>query len=158
MRIQSFNESDIAEVAGLFRETVRHINSNDYNPDQIETWASAVNDEEKFKERLLTSTTLVARIDDKIVGFINLLDNGHLDSLYVHKDFQRQGIASALLHAIEIMAKQSSHNLISTDASITALQFFKQMGFVLVKEQDVNFNGETYRNFMMEKNLQGEDG
>lgn len=153
MKVQPFSISDRSEVALLFRETVTYINSKDYSPDQIETWVKAVDDEEAFGKRLLSSIALVGRIGDKIVGFTNLLEDGHLDCLYVHKDFQRKGVASALLQAIETRARESSCNVMRTDASKTALPFFEQNGFVLVREQSVVFNGVTFENYVMEKNL-----
>ena len=153
MQIQAFKQTDTAELAGLFRETVRSINSRDYSTTQIEAWASAVDDEEGFRERLSSSDTLVACMEGRIVGFINLLNDGQLDCLYVHPEHQRQGIASALLKKLEARAREASHILLRTEASITALPFFRKHGFMLVREQDVAFGDETFRNFMMKKNL-----
>ena len=153
MQIQAFKQTDTAELAGLFRETVRSINSRDYSTTQIEAWASAVDDEEGFRERLSSSDTLVACMEGRIVGFINLLNDGQLDCLYVHPEHQRQGIASALLKKLEARAREASHILLRTEASITALPFFRKHGFMLVREQEVAFGDETFRNFMMKKNL-----
>ena len=53
-------------------------------------------------------------------------DTGYLDRLYVHKDYQGQGIATAICDALEQHALEQ-HTLVQTfhtAASITARPFF----------------------------------
>lgn len=78
---------------------------------------------EKFKTSLLCHETLVACINHQIVGFADMDKTGYLDHLYVHKDHQRKGIASALCDALE---KQSKALGFETHSSITACRFLKK--------------------------------
>lgn len=90
--------------------------------------------------------TLVAVSDDIIVGFGDIDDTGYLDRLFVHKDYQRQGIATALCDMLEV-----GFNRITTHASITAKPFFSHRGYRVIKEQQVVRYGISLTNYVMEK-------
>ena len=53
-------------------------------------------------------------------------DNGYLDRLYVHKDYQGKGIATLILNELEKHAILQGLSLIKTHASITAKPFLKK--------------------------------
>ena len=72
---------------------------------------------------------------------------GYLDRLYVHKDYQRQGIATALCDRLE----QSVSGDIVTHASITSKPFFERRGYEMIKEQQVERNGVLLKNYVMIK-------
>ena len=86
--------------------------------------------------------------DRKILGFADMDENGYLDRLYVGKDCQRKGVATALCRALEEMSGKSSF---SVHASITARPFFEKMGYKTVKEQTVERKGVKMTNFIMKK-------
>ncbi|WP_369809987.1 GNAT family N-acetyltransferase [Gracilibacillus caseinilyticus] len=67
-----------------------------------------------------------------MVGFADISFLGHLDRLYVHKDFQRKGIATALVDVLESEAKKLDLLTIDTDASITAKPFFLHRGYRVI--------------------------
>ena len=75
-------------------------------------------------------------------------ERGYLDRLYVGKDFQRRGVASALCAARE---GGSSAPKFTTHASITARPFFQKQGYRVLKEQRVERKGVRLTNFVMEK-------
>src|SRR5690625_3263345 len=100
----------------LFYETVHSINAVDYSIEQLNAWAPIDEIEiklENWRESLSDNYAYVAEIDNKIIGFCNMDNNGHLNRFYIHKDFQKQGIATDLVHE-EICLYE-----ISTEASIT---------------------------------------
>lgn len=92
--------------------------------------------------------TVVACKNDLIVGFGDIDKNGYLDRLFVHKDYQRQGIASAICEKLENFAL---HKKITVFASITAKPFFERRGYRLIREQQVSRDGVLLTNFLMEK-------
>jgi len=77
---------------------------------------------------------------------------GYLDRLYVHKDFQGQGIATIIADELEKYA-QRRDIIITTEASITAKPFFEKRGYKTIKQQSVERKGQTLINFIMEKYL-----
>lgn len=146
MEIREYREEDQAEILSLFYETVHTVNAKDYNEKQLDAWAPQDNDYEHLNAALRNNLTLIAIEDGKITGFADIDENGYLDHLFVHKDYQRRGIASALCSRIEEGFKR-----IETHASITARPFFEKRGYVVVKAQDVKIRGEILRNYVMEK-------
>lgn len=88
-----------------------------------------------------------------MAGFVELQDNGHLDLLYVHPEFERRGVASSLLSACTAWGTQHEIAFLFTEASLTARPFFDHHGFRLITPQTVVRNGETFINFRMEKRL-----
>lgn len=83
----------------------------------------------------------------EIAGFGDIDETGYLDRLYVHKDYQGQGIASAICDCLE--SKISGK--IVTHASITARPFFEKKGYKVVKEQQVERQNIFLTNYVMEK-------
>ena len=74
-------------------------------------------------------------------------NTGYLDRLYVHKDYQNKGVATALCNKLE----QAVQGKIITHASITARPFFEKRGYKVIKEQQVARQGIMLTNFIMEK-------
>ena len=74
--------------------------------------------------------------------------NGYLDRLYVHKDYQGQGIASAICDELERFAAGKTF---TTHASITAKLFFQHRGYHVVRKQEVIRHGVALTDFVMEK-------
>ena len=146
MEIREYREEDQAEILSLFYETVHTVNAKDYKEKQLDAWAPQDNDYEHLNAALRNNLTLIAIEDGKITGFADIDENGYLDHLFVHKDYQRRGIASALCSRMEEGFKR-----IETHASITARPFFEKRGYVVVKAQDVEIRGEVLRNYVMEK-------
>ena len=110
-------------------------------------------DEEKWRARQTSRTTFVDELDGIIRGFAELEDNGHIGAVYVHADYQREGIASALLSEIEKDAVARGATCLSTEASITARPFFEKCGFETVAVQDVEYLEQIFRNYRMHKQL-----
>ena len=82
--------------------------------------------------------TLVAVDDGCIVGFGDIDKTGYLDMLFVHKDYQGQGIASSICDRLE---ETITTDMITTHSSITAKPFFEKRGYKSAKEQQVIRNG-----------------
>ena len=85
-----------------------------------------------------------------IVGFGDMDHTGYLDRLYVHKDYQNQGIATAICEALERNAGSGS---LRVHASVTAKPFFLLRGYEVVREQQVMRQGIALTNYVMEKSI-----
>jgi putative acetyltransferase len=139
-------------LAKLFYDTVHTVNSRDYAKEQLNAWATGNVDIDAWNSSLMAHNTLIAEIDGLIVGFADMDDTGYLDRLYVHKDYQRRGIALALLKQLELSAQKAGISSFTTHASITAIPFFEKQGYKVVAENRVVRNGVTLLNYKMVKN------
>lgn len=148
MMIRKYKSSDCTQLAELFYETVHTVNAKDYTNEQLDAWAKGNVDLDKWDKSFLAHYTIICDKDDCIIGFGDIDKTGYLDRLYVHKDYQRQGIASAICDELE---KAVNTGKIITHASITARPFFEQRGYRVVKDQQVVRDGISLTNFVMEK-------
>lgn len=149
LRIREYDGNDLDAVSRLFFETVHSVNAADYTKEQLSAWAESV---EGFKARresdLLDQHTLVAEIGGAIAGFGSIDGSGCLDLLFVHKNFQRKGVATALCDRLE-----RGFSVIKTFASVTARPFFEGRGYTVVEERQAERAGVKLKNYEMRKIL-----
>ena len=145
--------SDLPELKKLFVETIIAICAADYNQQQIDVWISSVENNQRWLELIANQFVLVAQFEKQIVGFITLDHGNYIDLLYVHKDYQRQGIATQLLANIEMEAQRQKQTHLISDVSKTARPFFEKNKFEILKEQVVAVKGVNLINYKMQKTL-----
>lgn len=156
MEIMKFTTRDIKAIVSLFYDTVHTVNAKDYSREQLEAWAALEERSTKiatWKHALNQNITYVAKINNKVVGFSDLTHNGHLERLYVHKDYQGMGIASALMNQLEAEAKRRALFTMDTDTSMTAKPFFQGQGYEVVCLQKIARRGVMLTNYKMMKVL-----
>lgn len=151
--IRKFSPNDTAKIINLFRDTVHHINKNDYIQEQLDVWAPQQIDYNKWCSSLSNSYTIVVEDNNIIIGFGNMKDTGYFDRLYVHKDYQHKGVATAIANELEQYAMEKGNSVFQVHASITAKPFFMQRGYCVVKEQQVERNGIYLTNYEMKKTM-----
>lgn len=147
MLLRPYRTEDCPALTKLFYQTVHTVNAKDYTPPQLDAWADGHPDLAAWDSSLSAHLSLVAVCDGVIAGFADMAPDGYLDRLYVHRDFQRQGIATALCDALE----QAVPGPYETHASITARPFFEQRGYRVVRQQQVLRKGIVLTNYVMRK-------
>ncbi|MGM9681181.1 MAG: GNAT family N-acetyltransferase [Eubacteriales bacterium] len=146
--LRAYTPDDCAAMAKLFYDTVHFVNAADYTEEELNAWATGTVDLSAWNASFLEHHTLVAVQDEILVGFGDIDRSGYLDRLYVHKDYQRQGIATALCDGLE---QWIGAGKITTHASVTAVPFFEKRGYVVLKKQQVERRGVLLTNYVMEK-------
>lgn len=146
MTIRQYQTSDCREITELFYHTVHTVNAQDYMPEQLAVWATGQVDLQAWDRSLQEHKSFVAVDGGRIVGFGDIDHTGYLDRLYVHADYQGKGIATALCTRLE----QAVPGKITTHASITAKPFFLKRGYRVIREQQVERQGVSLTNFVME--------
>lgn len=148
MFLRLYNTSECEFLVELFQQTVSNVNAKDYSKEQLDVWATGNVNLNEWDKSFRQHFTIVAIKNEIIVGFGDIDKTGYLDRLYVHKDYQRQGIASAICDELERLVNT---NKIITHASITAKTFFAQRGYRVIKGQEVIRDGISLTNYVMEK-------
>lgn len=148
MTLRDYTKTDCAELAELFYDTVHTVNAKDYTQEQLDAWATGKVNLEAWNESFQAHHTVVAELDGQIVGFGDMEETGYLDRLYVHKGYQRRGVAAAICDALEQRTKAAEF---TTHASITARPFFEKRGYTVAREQQVERRGVWLTNFVMKK-------
>jgi putative acetyltransferase len=153
MQIRKATLGDIDELGLLYRDTIMTINAKDYSKEQLKVWASTYNNQVGWIRRLEEQHFYVAVIGNKIVGFASLDYNGYLDLLYVHKDNQKQGIATKLEAKLESIAKEMELKEITVQSSITAQPFFEKQGYKVTGVKHKLIGDVPFTNTLMAKSL-----
>lgn len=151
---RSVTTADIPELKELFRNTVLTVNARDYTTEEVADWASCGNRPGHW-EKLLATLHFIAACNGqgRIIGFTSIRNDGYLHSMFIHKDYQRQGIASSLLHRIEAYAAEHGISEITSEVSITARPFFEKQGYIVELEQRAQANRLQLINYKMRKQM-----
>ena len=151
---RDYHEEDAPFLAAIYFNTIHHVNIKDYSQVQVDAWAPQNTLETaSWIQKWHRIKPIVALLNEKIVGFVELEDNGHIDCFYCHHEHQGCGIGRILMQAAETKAKNISVQKIFAEISITARPFFEAMGFKIVKAQQVTIRDVVFDNFLMEKYL-----
>lgn len=146
MKLREYRASDCPEVARLFYDTVHSVCAGDYTPEQLDAWADGHPDLEAWDRSLRAQDTLVAEEGGQILGFGDMTADGYLDRLFVHREAQGRGITYDLCAALE---RRCSAPEFTVHASRTALSLFRDRGYRVVREEQVERRGGLLANFVM---------
>lgn len=144
--LRQYRPSDCQMLANLFYDTIHRINIKDYSEEQVNAWANENQNLIQWNDSFLSHDTVIAEMDKIIVGFGDIDNTGYFDRLYVHADFQHQGIATVICNALE---KSANVSKIITYASITARGFFEKRGYRIIKRQQVQRQNILLTNYKM---------
>ena len=149
MDIRAYRETDCHEIADLFHGAVHNIEISLYSKKQLEAWSPTPPNYEQWKVRLEVRRPFVAVQSDKVIGFIELESDGHIDCMYVHLDYQRKGVARNMFSYLSKEAVYRGINQLNVDASKLAKPFFEKIGFVTTDENIIIRNGIELINYKM---------
>ena len=130
MKIRTYRPADCVPLMTLFYDTIHTVCTGDYTPAQLDAWAPADRDSAAWDRSLKSRTTLVAEENGQILGFGNIGPDGYLDLLYVHRDWQRRGVAAAICDFLETLYPVDR---VTVHASKTARPFFEARGYQVLE-------------------------
>jgi putative acetyltransferase len=153
MNIRIAQPTDVDAIRQLFQETIETINQKDYNPAQIRIWAAGAQRIANWQKKVQEQYFVVAEKGDIMVGFASIERNGYIDFMYIHKNYQNQGIARSLLKELESKAESLSLTKVWANVSITARPFFKKQGFQITNLSIKSLENIEFENAVMEKSI-----
>lgn len=146
-------EKDIPTVAKIHRNCILKVNSKDYGQDLIDVWTKEIS-EDNIKQQLNNSKWIVAKINNEISGFAQYsLNNGYIYQINVSPKFIRQGIGKKLFQYIEKEFQQSHIPEIKLNSTITALEFYRSLGFETTEKIDFPIGNHSLEMYRMVKKL-----
>lgn len=146
MKIRKYLDSDFENISQLFYNTVHIVNAKDYTAEQLTAWTDNSRNLVSRRADLLKQYTLVAETDGEIAGFGSIDNGGCLDLLFVHKDCQKQGVATAICGELE-----KNFPVITVYASVTAKSFFEKRGYTVVTAREAVCSDIKLKNYKMLK-------
>jgi N-acetylglutamate synthase-like GNAT family acetyltransferase len=141
MQIRRFRKEEAKKVSSLIRKCLREVNSKDYSKKVIDFMCS------HFSPKTVIANSEKRRIfvaveKERILGTASLHDNVIL-TVFVNPNIQCKGIGRKLMNKVESEAKKNGFKSVKLPSSLTAIDFYKKLGYKKVKEKyDKNF-GKT---------------
>ena len=153
--IRTYERRDAAGVADVFYRSVREVALPDYTPDQVRAWVPGRWDAEREHRRSGDGRLVLVAADEpgRVVAFIDLEPDGHIDRLFCAPEAAGRGVASRLYDAIETAARAQGIQRLFTEASERARRFFERKGFTVLERQDMVLRGVPIHNYRMAKTL-----
>ena len=153
MLLRRATPTDLDAIRQLYHDTITTVNTADYDPTQIANWAANHANLPRWEAALAEQDFFVAEDDSQIVGFSSITSDGYLDFMFVHRDYQRRGIARQLLAAVEEVARQRNLPKIWAEVSITARPFFAAHGYTITERFVKTVAGVSFDDAVMTKEL-----
>ncbi|MCA9103827.1 MAG: GNAT family N-acetyltransferase [Planctomycetales bacterium] len=152
-RVRICDSADVADLAGIMFEAVRHGPSL-YTEEQRAAWVPERRSGPAWEQRLAGQFVYGVEDSGRLVGFMSLEPQGYIDFAYVHPAAQGTGAFRLLYQAIEARATELKLDRLWVHASLMARPAFASVGFAITEEQIVEVGGESLRRFEMEKRLE----
>jgi putative acetyltransferase len=154
VEIRAYEPSDVADTLAVFTAAITQTAADDYSPEQIRAWAKpGQRDLSAWHAAMNARGSVVAMVDDAVVGFSDVDRHGYIDMMFVSPHHARQGVARELLSCVEHRARAAGLSELTSDVSITARPFFERFGFAVVAEQRPMKDGVELTNYRMRKQL-----
>jgi putative acetyltransferase len=141
--LREYRATDAGWTREVFRAAVRRTALSHYTPAQVEAWAPADMDLDRWGHRRDAAWTVVAVVADQVVGFADLTDSGEMDMLFVHPDHGRRGIAAALVASVVHEAHRRGLRRVDVQASRVLQPLLERLGFTLDEDRPDNRVGDV---------------
>ena len=134
MIIRLFEQKDAAEVARLVARTLKESNSKDYSAEYIDESIASLSAEVLIK-RAREEHMYVACDNGQIIGcgaiagYWGSTTESILLTIFVLPEYQCKGVGSRIIRALEQDEYFLRAKRIEIPASITAVEFYRKMGY-----------------------------
>jgi len=146
-----FRPDDVAEIAQVFKNSIRITASKAYSPEQLAAWAKSADDEETFAAALNEGWVRIAVDEQGIVGFAQIDMPGHIAMLYTAPRAARRGVATLLMDDMLTLGEAMGAHAITADASELAHALFIHFGFVEQGVEVVERHGVSIKRHRMQR-------
>lgn len=155
LTLRRYEPDDCAACWLVFYRAVQIGAARFYNQAQRDIWCAAQPAATPERNaRLADAITWVAESSGKLVGFMSLKTDGHLDMAFVDPDHMGQGVAVALHHNLIQSARNAGITQLHTKASHLARRFFLRQGWQVVRPETVQRDGVSLPRFVMQITLE----
>ena len=150
--IRKYKSGDEKYLAQIYHDAIYKLAANDYTKEQSDAWANPPLDTEhcRHKERCDAKQPFVNERDGRVIGFIELDPDGHIDCTYVDPAYARTGVMSEIMEVVKLEASRKNIPKLYAEVSKTARPFFEHHGFVWIRDITVNVRGVSLDNSVME--------
>lgn len=152
--VRRYQPGDHWFIGQIFFDAVHQLTRDDYSEEQRYAWAAPPIGFDHWERRCERKQPFVKEIDGKVVGFIELDPDGHVDCTYVDPAHARRGVMSEIMAAVKTEARRIGVTRLYAEVSLTARPFFERQGFRWVSDRNAEIREICLANFNMECQLE----
>ena len=150
IRLRRARDTDLQSLRMIYADAVRAAGPTAYTPDQVSVWSTFAG-EVGFAAFILGVKTYLTVIDEQVVGFCGIADDGHVASIYVRPDRFGKGIGSRLLLAALRRHPEPTSGRYRAEASLFSLPLFERCGFRQTGSERAGRQGAAFERFLVER-------
>jgi putative acetyltransferase len=153
--IRAYRSDDAAALAEVMFRSVREAATADYTTEQVTAWLPARPTPEAAHRRACDGrhVLVAAEPEGRILGYIDLEPDGHIDHLFCVPEAVGHGIGARLYDALERAAAEKGIDRLYVEASESARRLFEKKGFVVSERHEKELRGVAIHNYAMSKEL-----
>lgn len=152
--LRHYTPKDCAACWQVFYRAVQIGSAEFYDQAQRDVWCASPPDPTPERNaRFADATTWVAQDNDRLIGFMSVEADGHLDMAFVDPDYIGQGVAYVLHDRLIQSARESGLTKLTTEASLMAKQFFIRQGWQMIAPDTVERDGVSLPRYRMQMTL-----
>jgi putative acetyltransferase len=127
--------SDAKAILRVRVAAIQGLASSHYPQAEIESWCAARTVESYYAE-IEQKVVLVHEQDNELVAVGQLNPTtAFIEAIYVHPSHSSRGVGQRLLYALEVIAAERGIRELALEASLNAVEFYRQAGYVPVPRE-----------------------
>lgn len=158
--VRIYQNGDHHFIGRIYHEAIHRLACRDYSDEQLDAWAGNKGDPEKWSRdwqaRCERKLPFVKILDGRVVGFIELDTDGHIDCVFVDPDHVGRGVMDEIMTEVKRQSASLGLPKLFAEVSITALKFFERQGFEWVRDNVAVIGEIELVNFIMEWKVDSE--
>ena len=131
--IRRLRPDEVDEALDLAMATYLEFEAPDYGPEGVTTIRRDIYDNEAFRAACLDGTNRMwgALDGEHIIGLMAMRGESHIVLVFTHRDYHRQGVASAILRALlaDVRRENPALRHLTLNSSPYGLPFYLHAGF-----------------------------
>ena len=125
----ALNINEIPEAYSLVREVYNELVSSENTKQGNDVFYDFIKFEEAKKRLSEISFAIIAKIDSRICGIIEIKNYNHVCLLFVKKEMMRQGLAKTMFKLAIDKCIQKNSDYIDVNSSLYAIPIYEKLGF-----------------------------
>ncbi len=152
-QIAKATSSDLPLMQRLFYQTVTNYGSKIFTKDEIKIYSRLATNKIYWLNKFENAYIYNAKLNGEIIGSFSMSASGNIEYVFVHQNYQGQGIAKNLYRTIEEVARNSNITTLTTQINLLTRLFFENQGFDIVKNAVKVVGGEEVISYSGIKHL-----
>jgi len=153
MKIRKYKPGEELLLHEIFYTSIHENAVEFYSVEQLMAWAPTKFEKDKWIARIKRINPFVIILDNEIVGYADLQNDGYIDHFFIKGGHSGKGLGSIMLKKLIAEAVMKGVPHLTSTVSLAAQKLFLKFGFEIVKRQKVRICEVELENALMKKTV-----